>query len=106
MPRLKIIFPDEFNVFKRKKNKLPEIIYPLERKTSIKHIIESLGVPHTEIGKIVVEDNEVDFNYIPVNSQKVTVLPIIPPFNVTKPSLLRPEPLQQISFHSHFIITT
>ena len=98
MPRLKIIFPDEFNIFKRKKNQWPEIIYPLERKTSIKHIIESMGVPHTEIGKIVAEDKEVDFNYIPVNSQKITVLPIIPPFDVTKPSVLRPEPLQKMRF--------
>ena len=98
MPQLKIIFPKEFNSFKRRKNKDQEIIYPLERKTSIKNIIESLGVPHTEIGKIVVEDKDVDFNYIPANSQKITVLPIIPPFDVTRPSLLRPEPLQKIRF--------
>ncbi len=98
MPQLTIIFPEEFNCFKRHKNKGPEIIYPLERKTSIKHIIESLGVPHTEIGKIVAEDKEVDFNYIPGNSQKITVLSIIPPFDVTRPSLLRPEPLQKIRF--------
>jgi uncharacterized protein with PIN domain len=93
-----IIFSEEFNCFKRRKNKGPEIIYPLEQKTSIKHIIESLGVPHTEIGKIVAEDKEVDFNYIPVNSQKITVLPITFPFDVTRPSLLRPEPLQKIRF--------
>ena len=98
MPQLTIIFPEEFNCFKRHKNKGPEIIYPLERKTSIKHIIESLGVPHTEIGKIVGENKEVDFNYIPVNSQKITVLSIIPPFDVSRPSLLRPEPLQKIRF--------
>ena len=104
MFQLTIIFPEEFNCFKRHKNKEPEIIYPLERKTSIKHIIESLGVPHTEIGKIVAtekkdkKDKEVDFNYIPVNSQKITVLPIIAPFDVTKPSVLRPEPLQKMRF--------
>ena len=98
MPQLKIIFPEEFNCFKRRKNKGQEIIYPLERKSSIKHIIESLGVPHTEIGKIVVEDKEIDFNYIPANSQKITVLPIIPPFDVTRPSVLRPEPLQKMGF--------
>jgi uncharacterized protein with PIN domain len=98
MPQLKIIFPEEFNFFRRRKNKAREIIYPLERKTSIKHIIESLGVPHTEIGKIVVEDKEVDFNYIPANSQKIIVLPVIPPFDVTMPSFLRPEPLQKIRF--------
>ncbi|MEA3279139.1 MAG: Mut7-C RNAse domain-containing protein [Thermodesulfobacteriota bacterium] len=98
MPKLKIIFSEEFNCFKRHKNKGPEIIYPLKRKTSIKNIIESLGVPHTEIGKIIAEDKEVDFNYIPVNSQKLTVLHIIPPFDVTRPSLLRPEPLQKIRF--------
>lgn len=98
MPQLKIIFSREFNYFKRRKNKGREIIYPLERKSSIKNIIESLGVPHTEIGKIVVEDKEVDFNYIPANSQKITVLPIIPPFDVTRPSVLRPEPLQEMRF--------
>ncbi|MBC8198680.1 MAG: hypothetical protein ISS67_03215 [Desulfobacterales bacterium] len=98
MLQLKIIFPEEFNCFKRRKNKGQEIIYPLERKSSIKNIIESLGVPHTEIGEIVVEDKEVDFNYIPANSQKITVLPIIPPFDVTRPSVLRPEPLQKIRF--------
>ena len=98
MPQLKIIFSREFNFFKRRKNRGREIIYPLERKTSIKHIIESLGVPHTEIGKIVVKDKEVDFNYIPANSQKITVLPIIPPFDVTRPSFLRQEPLQKMRF--------
>ncbi|RZB34543.1 MAG: uncharacterized protein SRB1_00311 [Desulfobacteraceae bacterium Eth-SRB1] len=98
MLQLTISFPEEFNCFKRRKNKGPEIIYTLEQKTSIKHIIESLGVPHTEIGKIFAEDKEVDFNYIPVNSQKITVLSITPPFDVTRPSFLRPEPLQKIRF--------
>ena len=98
MLQITIIFPEEFNCFKRHKNKGPEFVYSLERKTSIKHIIESMGVPHTEIGNIIVADKEVDFNYIPVTSQKITVLPIIPPFDVTMPSVLRTEPLQKIRF--------
>ncbi|MDI6688457.1 MAG: Mut7-C RNAse domain-containing protein [Desulfobacterales bacterium] len=98
MPQLKIIFPEEFNCFKRRRDKGREIVYRLERKSSIKNIIESLGVPHTEIGKIVAGDKEVDFNYIPVNSQHITVLPIIPPFDVLKPSVLRPKPLQKMRF--------
>jgi len=98
MLQLKIIFPEEFNCFKRRNNKGLEIVYPLKSKTSIKNIIESLGVPHTEIGKIVAADKEVDFNYIPANSQNITVLPIIPPFDVTMPSVLRPKPLQKIRF--------
>ena len=98
MAQLIIIFSEEFNFYRRRKNKGLEIIYPLKQKTSIKNIIESLGVPHTEIGKIVVENKEVDFNFIPVNSQKINILPVQPPFDVTKPSLLRPEPLQKIRF--------
>jgi len=42
MFQLKIIFSREFNFFKRRKNKEQENIYPLEKKTSIKNIIESL----------------------------------------------------------------
>jgi uncharacterized protein len=36
--------------------------YPLKRKASIKDIIECLGIPHTEVGSIVSNDQNWDLS--------------------------------------------
>ena len=74
------------------------IEYPLERRASIKDIVESLGVPHTEIGAILVGDRTFDFRFIPEPGQVVRVSEIEAPFEVIRPSLLRPEPLPSVRF--------
>lgn len=43
--------------------------------TTIKDAIESSGIPHTEVGKIVVNEYEVDFNYKPKDGDEVSVYP-------------------------------
>ena len=42
---------------------------------SIKHLIESLGVPHTEIGQIIVNRGTVDTSYLVQDGDLVEVLP-------------------------------
>ena len=42
---------------------------------TVKHLIESAGLPHTEIGQILVEGKPVDFNYQVKDGDLVTVLP-------------------------------
>jgi len=74
------------------------VVYPLERRASIKDIVESFGVPHTEIGSIRVDDHNQDFGFIPEPGQEVRVMEIEAPFEVTIPSLLRPEPLPSVRF--------
>lgn len=75
-----------------------KIEYPLERRASIKDIIESLGIPHTEIGAIESGNRTQDFGFIPEPGQEVRVMEIEAPFEVTIPSLLRPEPLPLVRF--------
>lgn len=72
--------------------------YVLSRKTSVKDIIESLGIPHTEVGQICFNKQEIDFSYIPVSRGILDVRAVTPPFNVGLPSLLRPQPLECIRF--------
>jgi len=43
---------------------------------SVKHLIESLGVPHTEVCKILVDGDPVDFDYLAQNEDCVQVYPI------------------------------
>ncbi len=98
MRYLQITFTKDLNFFIRSKPEKQIITYPLNRKASIKNIVESMGVPHTEIGAIVIDGDEVDFNFIPVHSRTAHIFGITKPFDVTIPSLLRPHPLKEIRF--------
>ncbi len=72
--------------------------YRLERRASIKDTVESLGIPHTEIGAIRSGGRETDFGFIPEPGQQIQVSEITPPFDVTRPSKLRPAPLPTVRF--------
>jgi len=47
-------------------------------KRTVKDLIQSLGVPHTEIGKIVINDRGRDFDHILETKDRVDVYPISP----------------------------
>lgn len=97
---MKIIldFERQFDFFLAKDKQGSRIEYFLNRKASVKDIIECLGVPHTEVGHIYYNRQEIDFSFIPFNGGifKVQTIPL--PFNVRVPSYLRPEPLMDIRF--------
>lgn len=62
-------------------------IYP---PVSVKHVIESLGVPHTEVGAIGVNGRFVDFSYLVQPDDAVSVYPLPLPESVTPDVTLRP----------------
>ncbi|MFO8033339.1 MAG: Mut7-C RNAse domain-containing protein [Desulfohalobiaceae bacterium] len=68
------------------------------RRASIKDIIESLGVPHTEVGCIIHLGQEVGFEYIPQPGQVLHVHAPKPPVDIKQATLLRPRPLQEPRF--------
>ena len=47
-----------------------------------KHLIESLGVPHTEIGLIVAGGEAVDFGYVPFTGERLAIFPHFEQFNL------------------------
>ena len=72
--------------------------YSLARRASIKDIIESQGVPHTEVGTLLVNSSEIDFSYLPLHRDQIEILPLSPVVDVLTPTILRPTPLPKISF--------
>ncbi len=68
--------------------------YVLTRSASIKDIVESLGVPHTEIGELRVNSREVSFGYLVENRDEIEVRPQVPPVDVLSSTILRPTPLE------------
>ena len=75
-----------------------EIRYPLNRRASIKDIIESLAIPHTEIGTLLVNGKEVDFSCLPTSDDRIEIFPQTPVVDVLRPTILRPAPLPAIAF--------
>lgn len=72
--------------------------YSLTRRASIKDILEALGPPHTEIGRIMLDGRPVDFNFIPHPGQILHIHPLQPPVNPCLPTFLRPHPLPEWRF--------
>jgi len=66
--------------------------------TSIKDVVESLRVPHTEVGELLVGGNQIGFTYQVLEGACIEVLPLAPPVDPGKPTLLRPEPLTALKF--------
>lgn len=74
------------------------IFYSLMRRASIKDIIETLHIPHTEVATILLERQEITFNHIPQPGEQFTLSSFTPAADWTRPTVLRPEPLPEIKF--------
>jgi len=53
---------------------------------SVKHLIESMGVPHTEVGRIEVNGLPVNFNYLAQNGDQIDIYPVAAPLDRQNPS--------------------
>jgi uncharacterized protein with PIN domain len=64
--------PELLPLKKRKKNLIIDCVC----KRSVKDLIQSLGVPHTEVGEILVNNQKVDSSYLLLGDEKVEVFPV------------------------------
>jgi uncharacterized protein len=72
--------------------------YALSRDASVKHMIEALGVPHTEIDLILVDGESVDFSYRLHNAERVSVYPYFRTLDITPMTKLRATSLHNSKF--------
>jgi hypothetical protein len=71
----------------------------LERRASVKDVVESFGVPHPEIGLLRANGEEIAFEHIVQEADEhIEIWPLEPPCDVSSPTLLRPEFLPAIAF--------
>ncbi len=88
----------ELNDFLPKKWRQREFTYPLNGGFSLKHLIESAGIPHTEIEIILLNGKSVDFNCIVKPGDRISVYPVFESLDITPLLRLRPEPLRKTRF--------
>ncbi len=61
---------------------------------TIKHIIEALGVPHTEVDLLLVDGKSVDFDYIVREGEYVSIYPMFESLDIQPVSKVRQKPLR------------
>jgi uncharacterized protein with PIN domain len=65
---------------------------------SVKHLIESSGIPHTEVDLVLVNGRSVDFSYLVQQGDHVAVYPVFESMDITPLLKLRPAPLRTARF--------
>lgn len=93
-----IKFHEEFNEFLLPQRRNTAFKHCFKGRVSVKDLIESLGVPHTEIDLIVVNGKSVDFTYHVQHEDQIDVLPMLESMNLAGLSKIRSEPLKNIRF--------
>lgn len=65
---------------------------------SVKDMIESCGVPHTEVDLIIVNGESVGFDYLVQEGDHVSVYPVFESFDIAPVVKVRAEPLRETRF--------
>ena len=98
MAKVRFRFYEELNDFLPPERRKLEFELHFDRRTSIKDMIESLGVPHTEIELILVNGQSVDFSHIVEDGDRISVYPVFESLDVSPLIRLRPAPLRDTRF--------
>ena len=91
-------FYEELNDFIAPDNRKREFTCPCARAATTKHMIEALGVPHTEVELILVNGESADFNRILQDGDRVAVYPRFEAMDVTPLLRVRENPLRDTRF--------
>jgi len=91
-------FYSELNNLLPVKHRFGDIRQVFQGNQTVKHLIESMGIPHTEIDLILVNGISVDFSFIPKEGDHVSVYPVFESFDISTLNLLRPIPLRDSRF--------
>jgi uncharacterized protein with PIN domain len=64
----------------------------------VRDLIESLGVPHTEVDLILVNGRSADFSHLVEDGDRISVYPVFESIDIAPVTRLRPRPLRQTRF--------
>ena len=86
-------FYAELNDFLPAAQQKKALCYKLKQKRSIKDLIESIGIPHTEVDLIIINGEAVDFSHLVRAGEHISVFPAFTSLDVSPLKHCQPEPL-------------
>mgnify|MGYP003575461467 FL=1 len=91
-------FYEELNDFLAPARRRREFSVPCARAATTKHMIEALGVPHTEVELILLNGTSVGFGTVLRDGDRVAVYPKFEAFDITPLLRVRERPLRELRF--------
>jgi uncharacterized protein len=91
-------FYEELNDFLAPERRRREFTVPCARAATTKHMIEALGVPHTEVELILLNGASVGFGALLREGDRVAVYPKFEAFDITSLLRVRQQPLRDTRF--------
>lgn len=98
MPVTVILHDDLGRLTSRQRRRSQPLVLELNRRTSVKDLLEAQGVPHTEIHRLTINGVEEDFTAIVGPNDRIEAFGMPAPVDLTVPTRLRPETLSAIRF--------
>jgi hypothetical protein len=74
---VKFWFHSSFDELLTTERKGGEFTLQFRGEPSVKHLVEAMRIPHTEVGKIIVNDREVNLSYLAQDGDSIAVYPVI-----------------------------
>ncbi len=93
-----IRFYAELNDFLPTHRRGKTIPHCFQQNPAVKDLIESLGVPHTEVDLILVNGESVDFDHPVHDADRISVYPVFESIDLTPILRVRPHPLREVRF--------
>ncbi|GGW36490.1 Mut7-C RNAse domain-containing protein [Streptomyces caelestis] len=81
-PEIRVEFAPELHVFVPQARRAGALRATTDGVSSLGHVVESLGVPLTEVGALVVDGHEVPVSHVPAAGESVTVRTVARPQRV------------------------
>jgi len=98
MHKIHFRFYEELNDFLPEEKRKVRFIHNYIDRASVKDVIESLGVPHTEVDMILVNSKSVGFDYLINDGDDISVYPLFEALDISDVQHLRPKPLRNPKF--------
>lgn len=91
-------FYEELNFFLPAERRRRTFGVDLKFSTSVKDLIESCGVPHTEVDLILANGQSVGFDYLVQPDDRISVYPVFESFDISDVTRLQERPLRDPRF--------
>jgi uncharacterized protein with PIN domain len=98
MKKVYFRFYEELNDFLPEEKRKIRFTHNYIDLASVKDVIESFGVPHTEVDLILVNGKSVKFDYLVNDGDDISVYPVFESLDITNVQHLRPKPLRNPKF--------
>jgi len=95
---VQVRFYEELNDFLPPSRRKRDLVKTLNHRTTVKDVIESFRVPHTEVDLILVNGDSVDFDFLLKDKDRISVYPVFESLDVTSLVRLQERPLRDLKF--------